>query len=95
MILWLFNRPPRNAILPAAIYFLIAAIPGILSLLSDEGYVFLLAVIATFPWNLLFVLLATFLDVNLGNLAVLLGAFINAVLFYVVGRFAYWWSELT
>ena len=93
MMFWLISRPPRSPLRPAAIYLLLASIPSTLFLLSDEGYVLLLAVIFTFPWSFLFVILTTFLEVNFGNLAAFVGAGLNAIVFYVVGRTAYWWAE--
>src|SRR5687768_5958395 len=83
----LLRRPPRMPVLPAVIYFLVALVPSILFLFSDDGYVFLLALIFSFPWSLLFVLLATFLDINFGNGAALLGAILNSLLIYGIGLF--------
>lgn len=86
----LFTRPPRNPIIPAILYLLIASIPGMLFLLSDDLNMLQLIFvwIFSFPWSMLFVVLATFFNLDFGSSAALVGAFLNAITFYVVGKTA-------
>lgn len=92
----LFIRPPRNPVVPAVIYFVVASLPGMLFLFSTDLNMLQLILVwmAIFPWSLIFVLLAAFFDLDIGNSAALVGALLNAVLFYVIGRTARWRMDL-
>jgi len=54
----------------------------------DAGFAALLPVAVCFPWSLVLIILGTFLDVNLGESAILVGAALNAILIYCVAKFA-------
>lgn len=88
----LSTRPPRDPIIPAILYLLIASIPCTLLLMSDDLSMLQVIVvwIFGFPWLVVFVVLEPSFDLNFGNSVALIGAFLNAILFYVVGKTARW-----
>jgi len=96
LLLWLWFRPPRSPILPAALYLLASTASGIAfvyveNLSSpplDAAFVLSLPVAFCFPWSLVVIIRGTFLDVNLGESAILAGAALNAILIYCVAKFA-------
>lgn len=94
LLIVIFTRPNRFPIIPASIY-LVIALASCLSFLLDEyrsgtflddGYLLVLPVALCFPWSLMTVILATFYETNLGVFPFLLGASVNAVILYIVGR---------
>ncbi len=92
-ILWLlWSRPPRYPIAPAILYFVIASLPGMLPLFfPDLNAIQRILVYAVIFPSIIFVgIIGTVLDSDLTTSYALIGVFLNAILFYVVGKTARW-----
>lgn len=88
VVLLLLYSPPRNPLLQAAVYAFVAILTIAWFQVFDDTLGFLFAIAIGFPWSLFSVFLATFLNLDLGNLGITLGAMLNAMLIYVIGSSA-------
>jgi hypothetical protein len=88
LILWLLYSPPKNPLLPSILYAVCAILIGVWFLVFDDTLGFLLTVAIAFPWSLLVVFAATFLNLDGVSFSMPVGALLNAAFIFVLGSFA-------